>query len=69
MSLKRNRHHLRPKNRGGLTIESNLLLMDIKRHNAWHQLFGNLTLGEVIELLQRVKRAKERQRKSIKIGG
>lgn len=69
MSLKRNRHHLRPKSRGGLSIESNLLLMDISRHNAWHKLFGNLTLGEVIELLQRVKRAKERQRKSIKIGG
>lgn len=57
-----NSHHLCPKSRFGQSIESNLLTMDISRHNALHLLFGNLTLSEIIALLQRVYEAKERQR-------
>jgi hypothetical protein len=57
-----NLHHLRPKSRGGSSTESNLLKMDISRHNALHLLFGNLTLLEIIELLKRVYEIKERQR-------
>lgn len=59
---KRNGHHLIPKSRGGQKIQSNILLIDIKRHNAWHALWGNRTLDEVIELLLRVKHAKESQK-------
>jgi hypothetical protein len=57
-----NRHHLRPKKRGGQKIGSNLILIDIKRHNAWHVLWGNRTLGEVIALLERLQHIKETQR-------
>lgn len=59
---RRNKHHLIPKCRGGEKILSNLLLIDIERHNAWHALWGTRTLDEVIELLLRVKHAKESQR-------
>lgn len=59
---KRNRHHLKPKSRGGDKTQDNLLLIDIERHLAWHNLWGNRTLDEVIALLIRVKRAKESQR-------
>ena len=55
---KRNRHHLIPKSRGGNKIQSNLLLIDMEKHCAWHILWKNRTLDEVIELLIRVKRAK-----------
>jgi len=57
-----NYHHLVPRSRGGQGVESNLLRMDISRHNAYHLLFGNLTLSEVIELLQRIYHIKEAQR-------
>jgi hypothetical protein len=57
----RNRHHLRPRSRGGKKHKANMLLIDIERHKAWHTLFGNHTLDEVLGLLLRVKRAKEKQ--------
>ena len=56
-SRKFNRHHLRPKSRGG-SGGKNLLRMDTERHKAWHLLFQNLDLDEIIELLQRVKKLK-----------
>lgn len=59
-SRKFNRHHLIPKCRGGYGGK-NLLKMDMERHKAWHFLFNNLTLDEVIELLQRVKKIKASQ--------
>lgn len=55
-------HHLRPSSRGGASVDSNLILLDAYRHDAWHLLFKNLTLDEIIELLIRVKRAKEQKR-------
>ena len=57
-----NRHHLKPKSRGGQSTESNLLIIEIKRHNAWHTLWGNRTLDEVIALLQRLRTMKKSQR-------
>lgn len=57
-----NKHHLRPRSRGGQAIESNLLWIDIERHRAWHVLWGNRTLDEVIALLTRLKSVKENQR-------
>ena len=55
------KHHLTPEQRGGKKIPSNLLNMDAYRHDAWHLLFGNRTLLEVINLLIRLKRAKKTQ--------
>jgi len=56
---KRDKHHLIPKSRGGADIPNNTILIDIDKHRCWHTLFGNLTIDEVIELLQRLKRMKE----------
>ena len=59
----RNRHHLRPRARHGSNGISNMLLIDIERHEYFHRIFGLKSLDEVIELLIRVKRAKEAQGK------
>lgn len=56
--MKTNRHHLTPKSRGGNDFPANLLRIDMERHNAWHFLFGNKTLQEIIELLERLKQMK-----------
>lgn len=56
------KHHLQPRSRGGQTIMSNLFRLDSYRHLAYHLLFGNKTLEEVIKLLQRVQHIKESQR-------
>lgn len=58
-------HHLKPRSRGGQSIESNLLSIDAYKHDAWHLLFSNLTLEEVIELLQRLASIKKKSRKRI----
>lgn len=55
----RNYHHLTNKCKGGKATKGNLLLINIERHRAWHTLFRNLDLEQVIELLKRVKRLKE----------
>ena len=58
----RNRHHfLLPRSRGGGMSLNNLLLIDIEKHNAWHTLFKNATAQEVLDLLERVVRAKKHQ--------
>jgi hypothetical protein len=56
----RNKHHLTPKRRGGDNEPENILLLGAFRHYAWHILFGQKTLEEVIRLLQRVHSAKNR---------
>ena len=55
-------HHLIPGSRGGQTIGSNLLKLDAYRHSAWHLLFGNKTLSEIIALLERLEYRKEYER-------
>jgi len=59
---KRNRHHLLTKSRGGKDEVDNLLLIDMERHTLLHKLFGNKTIQEIIDLLERVDRAKKRQK-------
>lgn len=49
-------HHLKP---GGSTIPSNLIALDVYRHDAWHLLFGNKSLNEIILLLNEVQKRKE----------
>ena len=58
---KTNHHHLTPRSRGGKNVCSNLLQMDYNRHSAWHLLFQNLTLEEIIALLKRLKTIKGKQ--------
>lgn len=59
---KRNRHHfLLPKSRGGGMSLNNLLFIDVEKHEAWHRLFKNATAQEVLDLLERVVRAKKNQ--------
>lgn len=55
-------HHLRPSSRGGDSREPNIIQLDAYRHSAWHLLFSNLTIDEVIMLLKRLKQIKESQR-------
>ena len=53
-------HHIDiPSSRGGATIDSNILTMDAYRHDAWHLLFLNRTLNEVINLFKLAKSLKE----------
>lgn len=60
--LGRNLHHILPKSRGGLATRNNLLLIDIEKHEAWHKLFGLHTIQEVVEILERIDRAKRHQK-------
>lgn len=57
----RNRHHLQAKSKGGSNHVSNLLLMHIERHEAWHKIFKLMNLDEAIALLERCKRMKIKQ--------
>jgi len=59
----RNHHHLNPKSRGGVARPFNLLLIDIEKHRCWHKMFGLRSLPEVIELLLRIRRFKQGQRR------
>jgi hypothetical protein len=49
-------HHLIPVSRGGRKKPT--LLLRKKKHEAWHTLFGTLTLSEIIALLERVRQIK-----------
>lgn len=63
---KKTRHHLIPKSRRndlkGIyrkeDFNKTLYLWKMK-HHLWHQLFGNATLEEIIEILKRIKRIKK----------
>ncbi len=57
-SLGMNRHHWTNKSQGGKSNKQNVSWLKIKRHTAWHDLFGNLSLEEAIELLIRIKQIK-----------
>lgn len=48
-----NRHHIRNKCRGGNMSPQNILMMDERRHSAFHLLFGNMDFLQVIGLLKR----------------
>ena len=47
-------HHMRPISRGGKRTPENELTIDVDFHNAWHTLFGNLFLDEVITLIEKL---------------
>jgi hypothetical protein len=47
-----NRHHWINRSRGGKTSKRNISWLKIAKHRAWHFLFNNLSLREVIRLLK-----------------
>ena len=51
-------HHILPRSRGGSSNPSNLLRLNIEKHECWHKLFGLRTIREVIELLKRIEEVK-----------
>ncbi len=59
----RDRHHIVNKSNGGSNSRHNLLLIHIERHRAWHECFGNRSIREVIVALERLERAKKKQRR------
>lgn len=65
---KTTRHHLTPKSRLKFrTLYNDMSVVEYERilklwrdkHNAWHFLFSNLTLEEIIIVLLRIKQIKE----------
>jgi len=43
------KHHRRPLSKGGLNDESNISLVPLNRHQAWHTLFVNKDPDEIVE--------------------
>ena len=62
--LNLNRHHWTNKCKGGKSTKDNVSWLNIAKHRAWHFIFKNLSLREVIELLQKMERIKLSQRGS-----
>lgn len=60
--MRRNKHHLRARSHGGRNEKSNILLIKVERHEAYHKLFGNRSLESAIRLLIRILRAKKHGR-------
>ena len=58
----RNEHHLLNKSRGGLRTSTNLITLDTEHHLAWHFLFGNMDIDEVVALLLRIKNCNKKRR-------
>lgn len=65
----RTKHHLTPRERykdgirtpWGQDSDANILALWNEHHIAWHQLFKNRTLEEIIAVLTRVAQAKHRR--------
>lgn len=47
------RHHIRAKSRGGGNVE-NLVVLPVRWHACWHQLFVNMTVEEVHSFIDTV---------------
>jgi len=60
-------HHLTPRSRGGEESKSNKSLLKEDKHRAWHILFKNKTLEEIIILLTRFALMKKRSILNIKL--
>ena len=53
-SGRKNRHHNLSKSRGGTWSDYNIFVWDTNAHSAFHFLFGNRTLLEAAEWLQKI---------------
>lgn len=49
--LKKSHHHIIPRSRGGTDRYENIAAIDIKAHQNYHTLFGNMTPEEIIDYL------------------
>jgi hypothetical protein len=47
-------HHLIPKSRK--TRDKQVIMLYWEHHQSWHNLFGDLTLQEIIAVLQRIEK-------------
>ena len=45
------KHHRRPRSRGGSNNANNISIVDRKLHVAWHSLVGNMTAPEAARML------------------
>ena len=49
----KNRHHIIPRSRGGKDVPDNTIRVNAKKHNLYHQLFGNMLPYEIVDYLNR----------------
>jgi hypothetical protein len=49
---------MKPKSKGGDARSSNMLYIDIDKHNLIHKIFGNKTWYEIIIFMLRIAKAK-----------
>jgi len=49
--MKKTKHHIIPRSRGGKSNRENIIRIDGKLHDLYHQLFENKTPDEVIRFL------------------
>ena len=48
-----NKHHRKPKSRGGGNSQRNISIVPIVQHQAWHTLFANQSAEEIAEAINR----------------
>lgn len=48
------RHHRLPKSKGGTDLPANISMVTATKHQAWHTLFDNKSVEEIVELLNDV---------------
>jgi len=59
---RKTRHHIKNKCRGGTNSPENILMLWNDKHAAWHALFRNMDLDEIIECLNRVRELQKEKR-------
>lgn len=48
---RKSHHHIIPRSRGGTDRHDNISIVDVKAHQNYHNLFGNMTPEEIIDYL------------------
>lgn len=48
------KHHRKPKSRGGNNHPSNISIVRANQHRAWHVLFGNMMPNEIAQIINSV---------------
>lgn len=47
-----NYHHIKPRSRGGQSLDSNMLFLKMDKHNALHRIFGNSSPKQILKMLK-----------------
>lgn len=50
-SMAKNKHHRKPRSIGGTNDPSNISIVDVKDHIAYHQLFKNMDIHDIVKVL------------------